>query len=120
MLIEFEFLRSIFYLNGFPASLVFTQIKKFMLKRYSEVAPEHDSRKVIYCSFLYLGPGPKAMSRELKILFNRYFPNVNHHILLVNNFTIGSFFMYKDVLPLFICDRPWFIKSVVHNVHLCS
>ena len=97
---EFEFLRNIFSLNGFPASLVFTQIKKFMSKRYSEVAPERDSRKVIYCSFPYFGPASEAMSRELKVLFNRYFPNVNLHIVLVNNFTIGSFFRYKDMLPV--------------------
>jgi hypothetical protein len=50
--------------NGFPASLVFTQIKKFMSKRYSEVAPERDSRKVIYCSFPYFGPASEAMSGE--------------------------------------------------------
>ena len=39
------------------------------------------------------------MSRELKILFMKYFPNINLHVLLVNNFKIGSFFRYKDVIP---------------------
>jgi hypothetical protein len=58
------------------------------------------SRKVIYCSFPYFGPASEAMSRELKVLFNRYFPNVNLHIVLVNNFIIGSFFRCKDMLPV--------------------
>jgi hypothetical protein len=40
------------------------------------------------------------MSRELKVLFNRYSPNVKLHIVLVNSFKISSFFTYKDMLPV--------------------
>jgi hypothetical protein len=39
------------------------------------------------------------MSGELKDLFMKYFPDINICILLVNNFKIGSFFRYKDILP---------------------
>ena len=97
---EFEYLRNIFSLNGFPTNLVFTQIKKFMSKRYNEVTPEHDSRDVVYCSLPYFGHASETMSRELKLLFSKYFANVNLRVILVNNFKIGSFFRYKDTLPM--------------------
>ena len=71
-----------------------------MSKRYNEVTPEHDSRDVVYCSLPYFGPASETMSSELKLLFSKYFANVNHRVLLVNNFKIGSFFRYKDTLPL--------------------
>ena len=82
---EFEYLRNIFSLNGFPTNLVFTQIKKFMSKRYNEVTPEHDSRDVVYCSLPYFGHASETMSRELKLLFSKYFATVNLRVLLVNN-----------------------------------
>jgi hypothetical protein len=53
---EFEFLRHIFSLNGFAASLAFTEIKKFESKLCSEVAPECDDRSVVYCFFFTLRP----------------------------------------------------------------
>jgi hypothetical protein len=99
---EFEFLRSIFSLNGFPSQLVYTQIKKFMSRQYKEVVPDCDSGNLIYCSFPYFGHASETMARELKVLFSKYVPNVNLQVVLVNNFKIGSFFKYKDTLPLFM------------------
>ena len=97
---EFEYLRSIFSLNGFPSQLVYTQIKKFLSKQYAEVVPERDDRNGVYCSFPYFGPASETMAKELKDLFSKYLPNVNLHVLLVNNFKISSFFKYKDPLPV--------------------
>jgi hypothetical protein len=65
---EFEFLRNIFSLNGFPSGLVFTQIKKFMSKRYSEVVPEPD-RRVVYCSLPYFGHAYEDVKRIKRFLY---------------------------------------------------
>ena len=99
MHLEFEFLRNIFQLNGFPSCLVFSKIKRFLSNKFSETVTECDSKKTIYCTLPYFGSASETMSRELKILFMKYFPNINLHVLLVNNFKIGSFFRYKDVIP---------------------
>jgi hypothetical protein len=99
---EFEFLRSIFSLNGFPSLLVYTQIKKFMSRHYNKVAPDCGSWNLIYCSFPYFGKAPETMAKELKVLINKYLLNVNLPVILVNNFKIGSFSRYKDALPLFM------------------
>ena len=97
---EFELLRTIFSQNGFPSHLVFTQIKKFMSKQYTEVVPKCDNRKIVYCSFPYFGPASETMSMKLKVSFAKHLPNVKLHVLLVNNFRIGFFFRYKDTLPV--------------------
>jgi hypothetical protein len=86
---EFEYLRCIFLLNGFPLQLVYAQIKKFLSKQYAEVVPELDYRNSVYCSFPYFGLASEMMAKELKDLFSKYLPNVNLHVLLVNNFKIS-------------------------------
>jgi hypothetical protein len=47
----------------------------------------------------YFGSASATMSREKKILIMKYFQSMNLHVLLVNNFKIGSFFRYKVVIP---------------------
>ena len=37
---------------------------------------------------------------ELSKLFIKYFPSLNYKIILVNSFTIGSLFKFKDSVPL--------------------
>jgi hypothetical protein len=97
-----QLLRNIFSLNGFPSQLIYTQIKKFMSRQYNEVVPDCDCRNLIYCSFPYFGKASETKAKELKYLINKYLPNVNLQVILVNNFKIGSFFRYKDTLPLFM------------------
>jgi hypothetical protein len=88
---EFEFLRSKFSLNGFPSQLVYTKIKVFLSEQYSEVVPERDDRNAVYCSFPYFGPASESMAKELRGVFSKHLPNVNLHVLLVNNFKIIFF-----------------------------
>ena len=38
------------------------------------------------------------MKSDLLVLFNKYFTNLQCHIILTNNFTVGSLFNYKDRL----------------------
>ena len=40
------------------------------------------------------------MKKELQLLFLKHFPKIDVNIVLVNNLNIGSFFNYKDNLPL--------------------
>ena len=56
--------------------------------------------KPIYLSFPYLGPYSEKFKSELLRLLSKYFPDSKFAIVLVNKFTIVSFFNYEDVLPL--------------------
>ena len=40
------------------------------------------------------------MKKKLQLLFLTHFPKVDVNIVLVNNLNIGSFYNYKDSLPL--------------------
>ena len=98
---EFEFLKSFFKCNGFPINLVCSHIKKFLAKQYSSISSNTDpTSPKFFISLHYFGPYSERMKIELHKLFNKYFIDISPRIILVNKFTISSFFKYKDTLPL--------------------
>ena len=48
--------------------------------------------------FPYFGKQSERLKSDILKLFNKYFTNHQFHIILTNNFTIGSLFSYKDRL----------------------
>ena len=56
--------------------------------------------KVIYCSLPYFGKTSEKLAGEVQNLFKKYFSDVSLKVILSNPFTIGSFFRFKDSLPL--------------------
>ena len=98
---EFEFLKSFFKCNGFPINLVCSHIKKFLAKQYSSISSNTDpTSPKFFISLPYFGPYSERMKLELHKLLNKYFIDISPRIILVNKFTISSFFKYKDTLPL--------------------
>ena len=71
------------------------------------------------------------MKSELFILMHKFFPGLDFHIILVNNFKIGSLFNFKDKLPLamrsslvykFSCIYQWplgifYVGSTIRTLH---
>ena len=56
--------------------------------------------KRIYFSFTYFGSQSEKLKEELCVLIGKYFLNAECKIVLVNKFTVGSFFNCKDQLPV--------------------
>ena len=102
MHLEFKFLTDFFFKNGFPISLINSQIKKFLHKQFTQQSNTNNNKEQIYISFPYFGQQSETMRTELKISLDKILPNFNFNISLVNKFTIGSFFNYKDKLPFAI------------------
>ena len=53
--------------------------------------------------FFYLpffGRQSEQLRDELLLLLNSFYPSLNFKIVLVNSFTIGRLFNYKDKLPV--------------------
>jgi hypothetical protein len=96
---EFEFLKQFFINNGYPLFLVTSKIKQFLAKRYENVTPQTNVNNIKYFSVPYFGPQSDHLKKELLILFQKYLPDFKCNIVLINNFTIGSFFKFKDSLP---------------------
>ena len=55
---------------------------------------------VLYASLPYLGYHSVKLKQDLSILFSKYFNDLTIRFVFTNSFTIGSFFNYKDKLPL--------------------
>ena len=100
MHIEFEFLKTFFYNNGYPISLFNTHVKKFLSNKYKENNSDtSDSKEYSYVSLLYFGHQSDKLQKDLLKLLAK-FSSVNFRIVRCNRFTIGSFFKHKDSLPM--------------------
>ena len=97
---EFDFLLSFFTNNGFRLSLINSRIKKFLCKIFVPQSDVVSSVNKFYFTLPYFETQSEKMKSELSILLHKFFPVVDLHIILVNNFQIGSFFNFKDKLPL--------------------
>ena len=125
---EFDFLRSFLINNGFPLSFIISWIKKFLFKIFVPHSDVVSSRNKFYFTLPYFGAHSVKIKSELSTLLHEFFPDVDFHIILVNNFKIGSFFNFKDKHPLamrsslvykFSCARcaSGYVGSTIHALH---
>ena len=49
---------------------------------------------------IYFGQLSEIFRSELVVFLGRHFSDVRFNVVLVNKFTVGSFFNYKDKLPM--------------------
>ena len=52
-----------------------------------------------YIKIRYFGHQSEKLKKELKSLLMKHFTDIDFKIIPINNFSIGSFFNYKDKLP---------------------
>ena len=91
-----------------------SHIKKFLAKQYSPISSNtYPTSSKFYISLPYFGPYSERMKIELHKLLNKYFIDVSPRIILVDKFTISSFFKYKDILP-------FMSRSSVIYKYVCS
>ena len=126
---ELEFIKNFFSENGFPVKIVSSFIRKFLNARYLKIPKTFDVPKLErYFVLPFFGPDSEKLKREMTALLMRFYPFLNPRIILVNSFTIGSFFRYKDKLPKccqstviyeFRCAScgASYIGSTIRNLH---
>ena len=98
--LELDFLKQYFFNNGYPRHILDTHIKKFLDNKFLRNSDVQNDRDTKFISLLYIGHKSVKMKGELSKLFIKYFPSLDFKIILVNSFTIGSLFKFKDSLPL--------------------
>ena len=88
-----------FQTNRFPTSLVYSKIKKFLHSKFNP-APVLSTvdKKKLFESLPYFGHQSEKLKMELENLLSKYFTFIDFKIVLVNKFTIGSLFRFKDRL----------------------
>ena len=108
---EFNFLLSYFTNNGYPSKLVHSCVRKFLDSIYCPQTILSCDKFKLYVSFPYFGPQSFNLKKDLLSLSNKYFPGISFNFILTNNLTLGSYFRFKDALP--IMSRSSIIYSYV-------
>ena len=97
---ELSFLKKFFCSNGFPLHMINTTIKSFLDKRYSNPEQKFSVPKLVkYFVLPYFGKQSLAMQKEFITILTKFYPYLDPKVVLKNNFTIGSLFRFKDVIP---------------------
>ena len=97
---EFCFLKSFFKDNGFPTGMVDHSISKFLSNVYEpplEIATASKLKQ--YITLPYFGVQSEKLRNQLCSLIAKFYPHMNINVILINRFTIGSFFKVKDRIP---------------------
>ena len=100
--LEFSFLRTYFYNNGFSYKLIDSYINKFLRSKLEfgnsdiQIGPK---KEVVYFTIPYFGYQSEKLKTELSSLLNKYFIEKDFRIIGINNNKLGSFFHFKDRLP---------------------
>jgi len=114
---EFEFLKDFFYKNGFPLGLIHSHISKFLNNVFqpatSNSAPTVFTNELFF-TIPYFGYQSEKMRKDLLQLLSKFYPKTKFTFILVNNFKIGSFFSYKDRLPLALRSSLVYKFSCAH------
>ena len=97
--IEIERLKKYFFNNEFPARIITNTISKKLQELKSERSVSV-AKKKIYASLPYLNKiSNKNINRDLRNLITRFYPHINLNLIFNNDFSIESFFPFKDRIP---------------------
>ena len=103
---QVEYLYQYYTSNGFPTSVFWRCVKKFLYRVRNPPVPTFDvPRDVQYISLPFLGHHSYNLRNRLQSIFKLHFPQVNARIILSNKNTIGSMFPTKDRLPMNVCSN---------------
>ena len=98
--VEVKFLTSFFCNNGFPKRLIESLVKDFLQKRFTKSHVIISVKKLEkYFVLPFFGDQSMQMQRDVVSLLSKLYPYLTPRIVLRNQFTIKTFFRYKDRLP---------------------
>ena len=129
---EFNIIREYFVDNGFPAFLIYKYIRRFISSKIH--ATENNlgivaNREKFFLKLPFFGKQSDNLKDELNSIFRKYFTDFDIYICFSNNFTLKTFFPYKDVLPAalrssliykFCCENcsHQYIGSTTRNLYM--
>ena len=131
MHIEFDYLTEFFVNNGFPKSLILSEIRKLLNKLRN--CPGEMLTSTEECDYFFVfpfyGSQSEKLESDLRVIVQKYFPKIKVNIVLKSEFKVGSFFNYKDRLSTgmranlvyqFSCERCShdYIGSTSRNLYM--
>ena len=89
-------------------------VQQFLNDKFSDkIHTPSVSKKKLYISMNYFGSQSEKLKKDLYCLISKFYYHIDLQIILVNRFTIGSFFRYKDSVP-------WPMRSSVIYTYSCE
>ena len=86
--------------DGYPRSLVYSQIIKFINDIMHHKYRFYTVEKCQYIfKYPFFGPHSYELKFELEKVFGKYMLKTNLRLVFRNRFKNGSFFKFKDTLP---------------------
>ena len=80
------------------------KINKFLMKALAPTLNNDlqtlNNPQIVYCVLPYFGSQSEKLKKDVLVLLEKYFSNVNFNLILVNNFRIANLFSFKDKLPI--------------------
>ena len=104
---EINYLTTFFSNNGYPVKLFETLTSQFLnsMKCGNETHIATVPKDTMYISLPYLVQISHELEFFLLNLLGRNYPQISYKFSSKNNFTIKSFFNYKDRMPAELCSR---------------
>ena len=128
---EFKYLQEMFVNNCFPLNLANSITKKFLNRMFSKPNTIFSvPKKLLYVSLPYFGPKSELLKVELFKYLSEVYPSINFKFALYNNFSIGSFFNFKDrTIPALCsgviydfkcphCNIGYYVGSTTRSLHI--
>ena len=116
--LETEYIKRLFFSNGYPMTLIEGILSKILSSKTDPQIPVLTApKKPAYFVIPYFGHKSVSLKIELTKLISEYFPHIEPKLILVNSFSIRSFFQFKDALPT--CLRSCVIYQF-RCVHPCT
>ena len=98
--VEVSFLKQFFLQNGYSKAIFERQTEIFLSKKLDPKTPILTAdKKPFYYKIPFYGHKSVLLNIEISDLISEFFNHINPKGILMNNFSIGSFFKCKDVLP---------------------
>ena len=110
--------------NGYPEYIYFHKLKKFLNNIFLPKAKISTAEKeIIYAKIPFYGDKiSKELNKQLKKIFQQYYPQIKLRTVYFNHFKIKSFFKHKDIVPPAWCsDIVYMFKcAICDNCYLGS
>ncbi len=107
---EFQFLDSFFKHNCYPACIFQKSAYQFLNNIFKpKILIPSVPKLVKYISFPYLGFHSKCFEKQLTSILSKHVPFLELKLIFNNPYKIGSFFKFKDSLPLLMRSKVVYI-----------
>ena len=112
---EVKFLKNFFTMNGYPMSVFYRVLNKFLNDKFNPVTEMATvSKQVIYLKFPFLGDLSNSVKRSLLNILNSNYPQVNFRFVFTNTFNVGTLLKEKNSLSFDLCSGLVYLFTCAH------